>query len=394
MKLIDFEYSNIGERTTQQDFFGKIVNEREAIFVVADGMGGRKGGAMASEIATKTILNSFNNNIQSDSRRDQIRQSIYEANKLILRTGSSNPDLSGMGTTIAILFINEQSAYTFHVGDSRVYQFRDGQLIYKTKDHSKVSEMVENSILSEEEARVHHESNVLTQALGIQSAINISESGDMPYEKFDTFLICTDGVWGAMSFDQLQNCIGDYDELVSNSSANISKVISNQMIDTSSKRQDNFTSLIIKLMNNSNMKSNVTILDRIKRNQIPLLLFGLLGLMQIWNMTSLKKLNYKVNKFIERDSLMQNKFNSTKTEIYDIKNKIDSISQKHTKNQSEENQEAIRQLNQNQPNLNKPNKKELDNKVKSLKVKNLSPPTSNKIPNKGDSTDNAKKNKK
>ncbi len=111
-------------------------------------------------------------------------------------------------------------------------------------------------------------------------------------------------------------------------------------------------------------------------------------------MTSLKKLNYKVNKFIERDSLMQNKFNSTKTEIYDIKNKIDSISQKHTKNQSEENQEAIRQLNQNQPNLNKPNKKELDNKVKSLKVKNLSPPTSNKIPNKGDSTDNAKKNKK
>ena len=100
MKLIDFEYSNIGERTTQQDFFGKIVNEREAIFVVADGMGGRKGGAMASEIATKTILNSFNNNIQSDSRRDQIRQSIYEANKLILRTGSSNPDLSGMGTTI------------------------------------------------------------------------------------------------------------------------------------------------------------------------------------------------------------------------------------------------------------------------------------------------------
>ena len=197
-----------------------------------------------------------------------------------------------------------------------------------------------------------------------------------------------------MSFDQLQNCIGDYDELVSNSSANISKVISNQMIDTSSKRQDNFTSLIIKLMNNSNMKYNVTILDRIKRNQIPLLLFGLLGLMQIWNMTSLKKLNYKVNKFIERDSLMQNKFNSTKTEIYDIKNKIDSISQKHTKNQSEENQEAIRQLNHNQPNLNIPNKKELDNKVKSLKVQNLSPPTSNKIPNIGDSTDNTKKNKK
>ncbi|MBK7371615.1 MAG: serine/threonine-protein phosphatase [Saprospiraceae bacterium] len=149
LNYIVSEISDIGGRSNQQDYFGKVRTQHGSLFVVADGMGGRNGGSIASEIAVKIVLNEFVSQKSVDIL-DSIRHSLHLANRIILQRGQEDENLIGMGTTIAILFLNDIFAKTFHIGDSRVYQFRDEDIVFCTTDHSKVSELVMNGIINPE----------------------------------------------------------------------------------------------------------------------------------------------------------------------------------------------------------------------------------------------------
>lgn len=322
MQLICSEYSGIGQRANQQDYFGKFIKEQDAIFVVADGMGGRKGGSIASEIAVKTILDRYVS-FKNGNIIDAIRDSIYLAHQKIQSFGTENPEIAGMGTTVVVLYINKEFAYSFHVGDSRLYQTREELVVFKTKDHSKVSEMIENSILDEEEARVHQDSNVLTQALGASGQLKITESGFLPYLKFDNFLLCTDGVWGSMNQNKLIDFMGEFDQDPKQFNLNTQSYITQlSALPNNTKRQDNFTSIIIKTMTNSNMKVNVSILERIKRYQVALILFGILALFQIWGAFKFKNINKQLKAFIIQDSVFSKSLDSN---IFELENKLSNI---------------------------------------------------------------------
>ena len=322
MQLICSEYSGIGQRANQQDYFGKFIKEQDAIFVVADGMGGRKGGSIASEIAVKTILDRYVS-FKNGNIIDAIRDSIYLAHQKIQSVGTENPEIAGMGTTVVVLYINKEFAYSFHVGDSRLYQTREELVVFKTKDHSKVSEMIENSILDEEEARVHQDSNVLTQALGASGQLKITESGFLPYLKFDNFLLCTDGVWGSMNQNMLIDFMGEFDQDPKQFNLNTQSYITQlSALPNNTKRQDNFTSIIIKTMTNSNMKVNVSILERIQRYQVALILFGILALFQIWGAFKFKNINKQLKAFIIQDSVFSKSLDSN---IFELENKLSNI---------------------------------------------------------------------
>lgn len=179
--------TDIGKvRELNEDSFGC----KENLFVVADGMGGHRAGEVASSIAVETVLTLD----LATASGERLRDIILKANGSIMEEMSNNPELSGMGTTIAALLVLPDQAVTAHIGDSRIYQFTAmGELIRLTADHSLVAELIRNGELTEAEARNHPQRNMLTRALGTQGKLEI-EIHTVPRMTGDKFLICSDGL--------------------------------------------------------------------------------------------------------------------------------------------------------------------------------------------------------
>lgn len=226
--------SEIGGRSENQDTCGFTESKRGLLLVVCDGMGGGPAGKTASIIATKVIIDfvmnggsiqslgndfvanpikedgdeSDNHTVEEETKSKKpkkvpklsdsqlLEQAIKAANSEMRKQILMNPELAGMGTTAAVMLINKDKATMAHVGDSRIYQIRNGRMIFRTSDHSRVGEMVRAGALSEEQARLSAFSNVITRALGIGEDVEV-ELDERPFEKGDRFVICTDGIWGA-----------------------------------------------------------------------------------------------------------------------------------------------------------------------------------------------------
>ena len=105
----------------------------------------------------------------------------------ILEAGNENPSLKGMGSTATVLLLSDKSAFVAHVGDSRVYQIRSGKKIFRTFDHSMVFELVKQKVITEEQARLSAQSNIITRALGMQPDLQV-DVVERPYEKGDRFV--------------------------------------------------------------------------------------------------------------------------------------------------------------------------------------------------------------
>lgn len=186
-----------GGRAENQDACGFIDTPLGFIAVVCDGMGGGPSGQLAATVAVQKIVEFVMNAPEDASRKDVMKDAIEYAHETILKMGIDNPSLRGMGTTVASVLINKYSAIISHVGDSRIYQFRWGRKKFRTEDHSMVADLVRNGTLTEEQARLSSQSNLITKALGGQLS-NIAEVSEVPYESGDRFLLCTDGIWGMM----------------------------------------------------------------------------------------------------------------------------------------------------------------------------------------------------
>lgn len=193
--------SCIGGREENQDSCLITDTRRGLLVLVCDGMGGMAGGAVASAEAVKVIREyvtrpESEDDIDDDNKTTLIK-AIYAANSVLLDIQDNNPGLSGMGTTVTALLINEDKASVAYVGDSRIYQIRKGKKIFRTFDHSMVFEMVKKKIITEEQARLSAQSNIILRALGQKAEVEV-DAFDLPYDKGDLFFLCTDGVWGRL----------------------------------------------------------------------------------------------------------------------------------------------------------------------------------------------------
>ncbi len=174
-------------REQNEDTFGY----RDTLFVIADGMGGHQAGEVASAIAVETILA-----VEMDADPvASLRRAVLSANSAILEEMEKNEKFSGMGTTVAILFLKTNRAFVSHLGDSRIYQLTEGNLVQLTNDHSFVAELIKNGSITEEEAKIHPQRNVLTRALGTEGHLEF-EVNSFSIHSGDKFLLCSDGLTG------------------------------------------------------------------------------------------------------------------------------------------------------------------------------------------------------
>lgn len=185
--------TGIGGRKENQDTYGGFANEKYVILTVCDGMGGMAGGQTASYTAVSEIIKNLAGTL-NDKIPEAIQNAIKNANRAIYRRASEEPSLRGMGTTATVLVLTNSAAFLTHIGDSRIYQLRKNKKIFRTFDHSRVFEMVSQGILTEEQARQHGNSNIITRALGIRPDID-SQVTKIPYKKGDRFILCCDGIW-------------------------------------------------------------------------------------------------------------------------------------------------------------------------------------------------------
>ncbi len=167
------------------------------LYAVADGMGGHRGGEVASQLALTTIAESFRKGAAPFA--DQVRA----ANRAVFERSGADRAVAGMGTTLTAAVIRGEVAHLVHVGDSRAYLLRAGSLRQLTDDHTLVNRMVKAGEITPEEAEVHPHRNVLVRALGTEADVPLDER-DVGLLDGDRLLLCSDGLTGMISEDQIQ----------------------------------------------------------------------------------------------------------------------------------------------------------------------------------------------
>jgi len=161
---------------------------RPPLYAVADGMGGHRGGEVASALALETLERGFER-----EGSEKLADTVREANGVIFERGSRDREVAGMGTTLTVAAAQEDSLHLVHVGDSRAYLLRDGELKLLTEDHTMVQEMVNEGTLTAEEAHDHPQRSILTRALGVWGEIEVDDL-NVPLLEGDRILLCTDGL--------------------------------------------------------------------------------------------------------------------------------------------------------------------------------------------------------
>ena len=158
------------------------------LFAVADGMGGARGGEIASRVAATALGETV-----EGSGEERVVALIQEANRRVFERAREDADASGMGTTITVALVEDSVVAIGHVGDSRAYLIRDQKVEQLTEDHSLVAELVRSGRLSPEEADIHPQRSVITRALGTDPDVDV-DSFSVEARPDDVFLICSDGL--------------------------------------------------------------------------------------------------------------------------------------------------------------------------------------------------------
>lgn len=239
-----FVCSDVGKlREINQDAFYYCDYEQLPIFAVADGMGGHNAGEIASNLAIQTIKESY-----YKEREDIIQQkleiprfineTLKKANEKIHIQSQEQKNFNGMGTTVTMGFIYDNEIFIGHIGDSRAYLLKNGELIQLTQDHSLVAELVKNGSISREEAQNHPQKNIITRALGTDISVNI-DILSRELEDNDIIMLCTDGLTNMVSEGKIKEILLSEDN---------SEILCNKLIYTANELGgfDNSTVMIIK----------------------------------------------------------------------------------------------------------------------------------------------------
>lgn len=197
MKLTSHVISETGPvRHENQDAAAELPDA--GLFVVADGMGGHAGGREASRIVREGLAVS--------SPGTDLVASIREANRKVFEHARSAPELKGMGSTVVVLHLTDRGGTLLHVGDSRAYRLRGDALERLTDDHSFVRELISQGQITTEDARKHPYRHMLTRAVGVNADVE-PEQRAVDVAAGDVFLLCTDGVSGTLSEEEIKRLL-------------------------------------------------------------------------------------------------------------------------------------------------------------------------------------------
>ncbi|MHB8455769.1 MAG: PP2C family protein-serine/threonine phosphatase [Acidiferrobacterales bacterium] len=199
------QYSLKGSRPTNQDRVACGERDNRIMMVLADGLGGHDGGALAAETLTQTVMRAFESVKQPVITKPSpfLALSIMQAHKAILKNGRAHAPPITPRTTCIVCLVQRGYAYWAHVGDSRLYHFRNSQLLQRTLDHSTTEQMHLDGLLSEEEMQMHPEKGHLLKCVGGPRKPTISLGNETVLNRGDTLLLCSDGLWQAFRPEEL-----------------------------------------------------------------------------------------------------------------------------------------------------------------------------------------------
>jgi len=247
--IIDRPYAATekGRRRNNEDSIyplPEVANPENRMFMVCDGVGGAEKGEIASALACDSFRTFFHTFLEgNDPTEDFVNKAVRYTESCMDEYISQYPESKGMATTLTLLYIGESGVVVAHIGDSRIYQFRDGQIIYKTEDHSFVQSLVRIGMITEEEAAVHPKKNVITRAVtGTAESENADVAILKDVQEGDVFFMCTDGV---------TDCFSDERFTALFSPGMKAEAVKNELIEKCSKEaKDNYSFYIIPVVGN------------------------------------------------------------------------------------------------------------------------------------------------
>ena len=183
------------------------------VYIVADGVGGNNSGEVASRTAVENIAGFVNDNdIRSNTTAEEIfafmTEAIACANTAIFTMGADQSRYKGMATTVVMAYLYRGEGYIANLGDSRAYVFRDNEIRRITKDHTYVNELIDKGVITEDEAEVHKQKNVITRALGAEADVE-PDFYKVPLNSGDILLLCTDGLYGEVGEARMMQILNE-----------------------------------------------------------------------------------------------------------------------------------------------------------------------------------------
>lgn len=205
-----YSITDIGQhRKINEDSYDNYIRDNKSLLVVADGMGGHKAGEIASSITVKSIIDFFKENEDSyGNPLNLIEDSIHCANEEVYRESVDNSDYNNMGTTIVLAYIVDNDLFISNVGDSRAYLKNKYGFKQISRDHSLVNDLLLNGTITEEEAELYTQKNIITRAMGIEEFVE-ADSIVMSLENDDLILLCTDGLTGELTDEEIEDILNE-----------------------------------------------------------------------------------------------------------------------------------------------------------------------------------------
>ncbi len=220
MKLNSAGRTHVGMKRTHNEDSLRLFRE-ENLFIVADGMGGHASGEVASQMSVETLSEFFRSTAEDDEitwpyklekgrkyEENRVVTGIKLSNRRIFESAQRDTKLKGMGTTLVVTFFVNDTAYIGHVGDSRVYRYRNGALFQITEDHSLLNDYIKMRQLTPEEIEAFPHKNVIVRALGMKETVQVDIASEQP-EKGDVYLLCSDGLNGMVTDEDLASILAD-----------------------------------------------------------------------------------------------------------------------------------------------------------------------------------------
>jgi serine/threonine protein phosphatase PrpC len=238
--------SEIGMRSSNQDHIGLAEQDDMSCFTVADGTGGHHGGEIAARVVVDALLAKFGAESAFGTRA--LRCYVEHAAKQLALARQGKPELADMSTTVAALLVDQVNARAVwaHLGDTRIYLFRDARLHAVTRDHSLTQQLIDAGYAKADQLRMHPQRNILFAAVGTEgeSAASVTE---LPVDLVDgdAFLVCTDGLWEWVHEDRMEQTLAAAQDSQSWLSAMC--VIADNAARQSGKTRDNYSAYAIRV---------------------------------------------------------------------------------------------------------------------------------------------------
>lgn len=212
MKFQMQKSTRLGNRVVNEDRIGFAERQGAALLVLADGMGGYRGGQIAAKALVNQMVCQFKRSrFPVEDPRAYLKELVADAHLAVIRAGAEQYPPIEPRTTCVVCLVQGDHAWWAHVGDSRLYLFRGGEPFFRTTDHSKLQEMLRKGKLSAEEIANHPKRHMVTRCVGYQKIPPVPAISEaMPLEKYDMLLLCSDGFWNPLSDQNMADNLTQY----------------------------------------------------------------------------------------------------------------------------------------------------------------------------------------